>query len=124
MADREATVRDNPNVSYEREDWRLAFVALAAIVALAYLVLTPLILRGAYPDAASDVSRKQTVIPPAPLLQTDPQDDLRRFRAEEEARLNGYGWVDRAHDIAHVPIGEAMKRVAAQGIDGFPKGSP
>jgi hypothetical protein len=124
MADREATVRENPNVSYEREDWRLTIIALAAIIALAYLVLTPLILRGAYPDAVSDVSRKQTVIPPAPQLQTDPQDDLRRFRAEEEARLDSYGWVDRAHGIAHIPIAAAMKQAAAQGIDGFPKAAP
>jgi hypothetical protein len=71
-----------------------------------------------------DVDRALATEPPQPQLQTDPQDDLRVFRAREEARLDGYGWVDRSRGVAHIPIEEAMKRLAAQGIDGFPKAAP
>lgn len=121
MAERLEQVIDNPKTDYEREDLKLTATAIAALVIVALLGLTPLILRGAYPTARNDVDRRLTVQPPAPQLQTDPEEDLRQFRARQEAWLNGYGWVDRAHDIAHIPIDEAMKQVSAEGIDGFPR---
>ena len=38
---------------------------------------------------------------------------LKRWRAAHDARLNGYGWVDRSKGIAHVPIERALEAVAA-----------
>jgi hypothetical protein len=35
--------------------------------------------------------------------------------------LNTYYWIDRDKGIVHIPIAEAMKRVATKGIDGFPQ---
>lgn len=52
---------------------------------------------------------------PAPELQTSPQADLARFEAEQQARLSGYAWVDRDHDIARIPVDEAMQLVAGRG---------
>ena len=44
---------------------------------------------------------------------------LARWRREHDARLNGYGWVDRSKGVAHVPIERAMevgrRRRAARG---------
>jgi hypothetical protein len=116
--------RDNPDVEYEREDLKLTVIALAALAVLAYLVLTPLVVRIAYPDAAQDVSRARSAFPPAPRLQTDPADDLRRFRIAEAARLERYGWVDREHGVVHIPIEKAMEDAVANGIPGFPRGAP
>ena len=46
---------------------------------------------------------------------------LDRWRAEHDARLNGYGWTDRTKGIAHVPIERAIEAVA----DGaLPAGAP
>jgi hypothetical protein len=123
MAEPAQQGRDNPDVAYEREDLKLTLIALAALAVLAYLVLTPIVVRLAYPDAARDVSRARTVFPP-PRLQTDPADDLRRLRIAEAARLESYGWVDRARGIAHIPIEQAMRDAAANGIPGFPRGAP
>lgn len=123
MADRDEQVLENPNTSYEPEDVRLMFIGVLAIVTFAFLVLIPLILRGAYPDTLAGVDRKQTAQPPPPVLQTDPATDLRDFRAEEEARLESYGWVDRSKGVVHIPIEQAMKEAAAKGIEGFPRGS-
>jgi hypothetical protein len=36
-----------------------------------------------------------------------------RDRAARLARLDGLGWVDRAHGVAHIPIADAMALVAA-----------
>jgi hypothetical protein len=35
--------------------------------------------------------------------------------------LNTYYWVDRDKGVVHIPIAEAMKRLVAKGIDGFPQ---
>ena len=51
---------------------------------------------------------------PEPVLQKAPQNDLRRFEAAQQAALSGYGWVDRDHGIARVPIDEAMRMTAAR----------
>ncbi|MBB2203851.1 hypothetical protein HLH27_02305 [Gluconacetobacter takamatsuzukensis] len=61
-------------------------------------------------------------LPPmaAPALQSDPPADMAAFRAADMARLNGFGWVDRAHGVAHVPVGQAMRQVAREGIPDWP----
>ena len=46
---------------------------------------------------------------------------LHRWRAEHDARLNGYGWIDRAKGVAHVPIERAMEAVSS-GV--LPAGAP
>jgi hypothetical protein len=41
-----------------------------------------------------------------------------RYRSQLDAqrwRLETYGWIDRQKGIVHVPIGEAMRRVAQHG---------
>ena len=58
---------------------------------------------------------------PAPRLQTSPPADMRAFYAGEMAQLNGVGWQDRAHGIVHMPIEQAMQKVAREGIAGWPK---
>lgn len=124
MAETEPHVLENRNTDFERSDIKLAAIAILGLIIFTFLVLTPLVLRGAFLDSVSDVDRKLTINPPAPQLQTDPQEDLRKFRAEEEARLHSYGWVDRSKGIVHIPIDQAMKEVAQKGIEGFPRSSP
>jgi hypothetical protein len=124
VADREEQVLDNPDTSYERDDVRLMVLGVLALVTIAFLVLIPLILRAAYSEALPDANRKLAVVLPAPVLQTDPEADLRAFRTKEEARLDSYGWVDRSKGIVHIPIRQAMDDIIAQGISGFPEGAP
>lgn len=46
---------------------------------------------------------------------------LADWRAERNARLNGYGWIDRSKGIAHIPIDKAMEEVASGAL---PEGAP
>ncbi len=46
---------------------------------------------------------------------------MQKFRAAELARLNSAGWDDQAKGIGHIPIDDAMRRVAASGIPDWPK---
>jgi hypothetical protein len=54
--------------------------------------------------------------PPAPRLQDKPREDLKRLRAEEDAVLHGYGWVDPARGVAYIPIDRAVDLVLQQGL--------
>jgi hypothetical protein len=114
-------VRRNPEVDYERTDLSLAAVATVALGILLLLGVTPLIMIGAFPRARGDVDRHLSIVPPEPRLQTDPQADLAAYLRQERHLLDSYGWVDREHGIARVPIEIAMQRLARTGIPGFPQ---
>jgi hypothetical protein len=57
---------------------------------------------------------------PHPLLQSSSavERDIEKLRAEESRKVNGYGWVDKEKGIAHIPVEEAMKEIAAEGVPG------
>ncbi len=47
---------------------------------------------------------------------------LADWRQERAARLNGYGWIDRAKGLAHVPIERAMEAAVGGTLpDGAPR---
>jgi hypothetical protein len=61
-------------------------------------------------------------LPPEPRLQgipghqNFPPEDIREFRAKENAQLNSYGWIDQQTGIVHIPIEEAKKLVVERGL--------
>jgi hypothetical protein len=61
---------------------------------------------------------------PMPELQVSPRDDMNRFRAQELQQLNKAGWVNKAQGTVHIPIDDAMRQVAQDGIEGWPTPSP
>jgi hypothetical protein len=115
---------DNPDAAYEPSDWRLRPLGLTYLGIFIFLVVAPLVLMWVYSSAVPDVSRALTVKPPAPELQTNPSQDLAAFRAEQDRKLNTYYWIDKQKGVVHIPIEQAMKSLAEQGIDGFPQGKP
>lgn len=124
MAEIVERIENNPKAAYEQSDWPIGTIALVLLGILILLVIAPFVLIAAFPSSVRDVSRALTVEPPQPRLQTDPSEDLARFRAEEDKRLNSYYWIDKKRGIVHVPIEQAMQKVAEEGIDGFPRGKP
>ena len=124
MAEIAERLEDNPKTAFEKSDWPLGAIGLVLLGTLIFLVIAPFVLIGAFPRAVSDVSRALTVEPPRPRLQTDPSEDLAKFLADEDRRLNTYYWVDKNKGIVHIPIEQAMHELAEEGIDGFPRGKP
>ena len=54
---------------------------------------------------------------PAPILETDDgHADQIALKSRQIAKLNSYGWVDRSHGIARIPITRAMDLILAQGF--------
>jgi hypothetical protein len=111
---------ENPNTAFEPSDWSLGPVAFIYVGILVLLVTSCFVLIAAFPSALPDVDRTLRIAPPGPPLQTNPQAELQRFRAEEEKWLNTYRWIDKENGIVHIPIDEAMKKLARTGAPGFP----
>jgi hypothetical protein len=55
-------------------------------------------------------------LPPAPRLQTEPQVDLRGFRAVQQESLKSFGWVDQKNGVVRIPIERAMDLLLQQGL--------
>lgn len=124
MAEVARVKRNNPSTAFEHEDWPIGKVGLIYLGTFIFLIIAPLVLMWAYPRSVSDVSRRVEVQPPSPELQVAPAQDLAKFRAEQNRLINTYYWVDKQKGIVHIPIDEAMKKLARSGINGFPKGAP
>jgi len=68
------------------------------------------------PESPSRIASHAKMIAPQPQLQTNPTEDLEKFRAAEEVRLNSYGWVDRQAGVVRIPIERAMELIAQRGL--------
>jgi hypothetical protein len=93
---------------------RIVLIAVAGFLGFVALAMTGLFfyLRTGAPGALKQAVEHQF---PEPTLQKRPQADLKRFEIGQRATLSGYGWIDRSKDLAHIPIEEAMRIIAARG---------
>jgi hypothetical protein len=110
----------NPGVAIERRDVPITLVAVLAGGLALFCIVSALALMAIYPSALtgpSDAPRNETA---APRLQIHLAADLAAYRAKERRELAGYGWVDRARGIVRIPIEQAMRDVAAAGINDWP----
>jgi hypothetical protein len=57
-------------------------------------------------------------LPPLPRLQVNPAQELRDIRAQEEALLQSYGWVDQSTGTVRIPIDRAMELLVTRGLPG------
>lgn len=65
-----------------------------------------------YPLAAQQEPR----VPPEPRLQTNPREDLKVLRDQEQQILSTYGWVDKNGGVVRIPIEDAMKLTVQRGL--------
>ena len=112
-----------PEIGYEYRDISVKglivstlwfFVGSTIVSALTYVGLVMMVdlpLRSTDPPAT---------IPqyPNPLLQGSmaTKVDVSRVKQEEQHLLHSYGWVDEKKGVARIPIEEAMKKLAEQGV--------
>lgn len=67
---------------------------------------------GADPAPSPLAEASRSVLPPAPNLQAQPEKELAAMRAAEHERLTTWGWADKSLGLAHMPIEEAIDRLA------------
>jgi hypothetical protein len=51
-----------------------------------------------------------------PRLQLAPPEELKKFRAREDAELNTYGWIDRTAGVVRIPVARAIELVLERGL--------
>ena len=59
--------------------------------------------------------------PPEPRLQVRPAADLVKVRAQEEAALSSYAWIDAQSGLVRIPIDRAIELVAERGLPARPQ---
>ncbi len=126
---------DRGGGGYERRDLNLRMVATF----LAAMTVTVLVVLGLMVWVFDVFSVRDTRLqtPPSPLataqqaspeprLQVNGPADLKAMRAQEDAQLNSYGWVNRKAETVHIPIAQAMRLLAERGLPtpGKPGGKP
>jgi hypothetical protein len=111
-----------PPARYERSDVSIRTALIAAPAILIGLLASILLVWWLYPKSTTD-RRLPTPPPhyPEPRLQSDPAADMQAFLAAELARLNSGGWDDKTKGNGHIPIDDAMRRIAASGIPDWPQ---
>jgi len=116
MSEKELSpARHEPTDVGESYAWIAVVMLVAAVLILSLIVLL------LYPRSTTNrMLRSPLPAFPRPELQASPRADWQRFYAEEMRRLNGAGWIDKQRGIAHIPIADAMRRTAQQGIPDWP----
>jgi hypothetical protein len=119
---------------YEKTDAHAAATYRAGLYILGVMFLTALVVVPMYRflgrREAAEQTPAATVLKPAaaapafPKLVASEPAVLTEFRAQEDAYLAGYGWVEKDEGIARMPIDEAMKIVAERGLPTFPTPGP
>ena len=74
----------------------------------------------------SPLAQTRPALPPEPRLQIAPAQELQQLRADEDAALHSYGWVDQTAGIVRIPIERALDLVHERGLPVRPgvPGSP
>ena len=123
---------ENHDVRYEKEDinprstfW-FGFWILALMVGVSFLIkplYSLLVARGVETQAPAAYvadADPEALRPQGPRLQVLPEVELAELRAQEDAILGSYAWVEKDRGIARIPIDEALRIVAEQGLPTFP----
>jgi hypothetical protein len=124
--------KNSSPIDYERRDIDgESVVQIGIVVAVVTVVAAVLVLflfnrlaeqaRRADPPNPPLARHEQGRQAPEPRLQEAPFKDIATLHQEERAILQGYGWVDERAGVARIPVEEAMKIVAEQGL---PRWSP
>jgi hypothetical protein len=117
---------------YEKTDANAGATLRAGFTILGAMFLTALVVvpmyrflgrreKAAQARAATVLKAEPNAAPSAfPRLVTSEPTVLAELRAQEDALLTSYGWVEKDKGIARMPIDEAMKIVAERGLPKFP----
>ena len=110
-----------PTARHEHTDIGERFIWVGAALMLGLLLVCALLTRWLYPQSLSDATLTSPLPEyPAPRLQSDPAADMRAFHVQQMRQLDSTGWVDEGDGVVHIPIADAMRIVAHEGIPGWP----
>ena len=122
----------NPQVSHERQDANVfqisAFgIGLALSVIVVVFAMWAMFDFLAHREDEKNLTNPNTAmmserqkLPPEPRLQATPKLELKDLRADEDAILNSYGWIDPDKGTVRIPIDLAIDIIAQKGLASKP----
>ncbi len=119
-----------PGGGYEKRDADVRRLAWLLATLMAGVILAAGLMLVLYGRLAAQMAKRQpppatlagvrATTPPEPRLQNTPFDELRRMRADEDAALSSYGWVDKPAGIVRLPIDKALDIAAGGNLAAAP----
>ncbi len=107
---------------HEARDVGVRFAVQAVALLLAVLLAMIGLVTWLYPATIDERFVPANLPRPAtPVLQSSPRSDMATFYRDEMRRLDSVGWTDRSAGRVHIPIADAMRKVVAEGIPGWPE---
>jgi len=120
----------NPEIAFEREDIRatpvLRFLVGIAVTTTVVCFLLLAFYKGMRSYVASlqppppHMKFEADRQPDGPKLLTQEPEDLAKVMDAQRALLTSYAWVDKERGIVRIPVEDAMKLVAEQGVGALP----
>lgn len=126
----------NPHVSHERRDINVFQVSAFGIGLLIGCIVVVFAMWAMFdflyrredlknPSHPPAMTRTRPTLPPEPRLQGIPEPiqphvELEQLRADEDAILNNYAWVDPNKGTVRIPIAQAIDMVAQKGLPSKP----
>jgi len=122
----------NPRVSHERRDVNVFQISAFGIGLLLGCIIVVFAMWAMFDylysreaaktadNAAAAMMKERQKLPPEPRLQATPKIELKDLRADEDAILNSYGWIDPNKGIVRIPIAQAIDIVAQKGLPSKP----
>jgi hypothetical protein len=110
-----------PSARHEPTDVGASFISIGVPLVVGIAFALALLVFWIFPSALlQPIMRPPYPQFPAPRLQSNPRTDRAGFRKQKLHQLNSTGWIDKAHGIVHIPIADAMRKIAQEGIPGWP----
>jgi hypothetical protein len=106
-----------PPSAHEASDLHIPIIlrvaAILGVTLVASILIIALFFRSmehAYGPRTSEAAPEvmPSELPPSPTLQMHPLRDLQEVRRLEDSHLDNYGWIDRQHGVAQIPVDRAM----------------
>lgn len=113
--------RQLPTARNEPKDVGFRALATGGTAVLTFVVCAAGLAFWLYPHPDKVLRFQPPATYPMPTLQDDPVADMNRFRSEQLQQLNGIYWLDKTKGTVHLPIEDAMRIVARDGIPDWPK---
>lgn len=119
---------DNPDTTHESSDINVRAIIWFTVVLAVIVLAIDLAMYGLFQVLHNyEVKNDPYVTPlaaptqlvpdqPAPGLQTEPWVDLKKFKAEQDAHMTSYGWVDEKTGVARIPIARAKELLLQRGM--------
>ena len=113
-----------PAAGYETRDANTSGVLLFLALLATTIVLVLLFAWGLFRHYAVSINNTPPdspftgvrELPSAPRLQVTPREDLQRILAEQQRKLETYGWEDRQAGTVRIPIERAMDLLVQKGL--------